>query len=252
MRHLVVLLLGLLVLAGCATTLPVPPAAPGVPQAAWARVLARHVDDRGQVDFAGLATDDADLRAWVAAIAAPRSFATPADQLAFHINAYNGLAMYVVLAQGIPERLSLAGRLHFFKLTRVVVGGAPTSLYDYENDVIRKLGEPRIHFALNCMAVSCPRLPRKPFTATGLDAELDAAAREFFNDPRHVAVEPAARSALVSAILDFFPEDFLAVSPSLLAYINRYRQPPIPDDFAVRFLPYDWRINRQGRIGTGG
>lgn len=250
MRLIFVLMLAL---TGCTTTLPVPLAATGDPDAAWARVLAQRVDAAGRVDFAGLAADPADLRSWVAAIArtapnnAPAAFPSPADVLAFHINAYNGLAMYAVLAAGIPERLSLADRVRFFKLTRVVIGAVPISLYDYENDIIRPLGEPRVHFALNCMVVSCPRLPRRPFTAAGLDAELEAATREFFDDPRHVMLDAAARRVRVSAILDFYPADFLAKAPSLLAYANRYRTMPVPEDFTFGFLDYDWTINRQGR-----
>ncbi len=251
MIRLVLLLL--FALAGCATTLPVPSAEPGDPAAAWARVLQRHVDANGRVDFAGLAAADTDLRSWIASIArrapnnAPNAFATSAEVLAFHINAYNGLAMYAVIAAGIPERLSLADRVRFFKLTRVVIGGMSISLYDYENDVIRPLGESRIHFALNCMAASCPRLPRTPFTAAGIEAELESAAREFFNDPRHVAMDEASNSVRVSAILDFFPEDFLAQAPSLRAYVNRYRTIPVPDSASFGFLDYDWTINRQGR-----
>ncbi len=242
-----------LALAGCATTLPIPAAPPGDPEAAWRRVLSRHVDDQGRVDFAGLARDDADLRRWVAQIAAeapnnaPARFASPAAVLAFHVNAYNGLAVNAVLAAGIPGRLDLADRVRFFKLTRMVVGSTAISLYDYENDVIRPLGDARVHVALNCMAASCPRLPRQPFAAADLDAALEAAAREFFNYPRHVAVQPSSRRVEVSAILDFYAEDFLAVAPSLLAYVNRYRTVPIPDDFTLGFLPYDWTINRQGR-----
>jgi hypothetical protein len=244
----------LMVLGGCATTLPVPAAPPGAAQAAWARVLDRHVNDRGEVDFAALAAEGADLHLVVADIAAhaptnaPAAFASRDAALAFHINAYNALAMYVVLATEPPGRLGLLDRLRFFKLTRVVVGGTPISLYDYENDVIRPLGEPLVHVALNCMAVSCPRLPRRPFTPAALPAELETAAREFFNDPRHVRPDPAARRVHLSAILDFYPEDFLAAAPSLIAFANRYRADPIPADHAVAFLPYDWTINRQGRL----
>ena len=48
------------------------------------------------------------------------------------------------------------------------VGGKTISLYKLENDVIRPLGEERVHFALNCMVVSCPRLPRAAFSAAAL------------------------------------------------------------------------------------
>ena len=44
-----------LLLAGCATLQPPPPAMTGDPEAAWAAVLRQRVDERGRVDFAGLA-----------------------------------------------------------------------------------------------------------------------------------------------------------------------------------------------------
>ena len=52
-----------------------------------------------------------------------------------------------------------------------------------------------------------------------------------------------AREVRVSAILDWYEEDFLAVAPSLVAYLNRYRDEPIPEDWDVAFLDYDWSLN---------
>src|SRR5918993_756716 len=96
------------------------------------------------------------------------------------------------------------------------------------------------------LAAGCPRLPREPFTAAGLDAELDREAREFFAEPRNLVVEPERQAFRVSEILSFFTGDFLAVAPSLPAYINRYRDgPPIPDGYKAEFIDYDWRINNQ-------
>ena len=46
------------------------------------------------------------------------------------------------------------------------------SLYTFENEVIRPLGEPRVHFALNCLVRGCPRLPPTPFVAERLDAGM--------------------------------------------------------------------------------
>ena len=53
------------------------------------------------------------------------------------------------------------------------------------------------------------------------------------------------RVVWISEIFDFFTEDFLAQSPSLLVYINRYRDAPVPEDYEVRFIDYDWNVNRQ-------
>jgi hypothetical protein len=247
---------GMLVAAACTTTtVPAPsieiPAA--APVDAWARVLDRFVDDRGRVDFHGLARDRVDLDryvAWIYAVApsnAPGLFPSPAHVLAYHLNAYNALAMYNVLEDGIPPTLAGLKKLDFFVLRRLRVGGAPLSLYTYENEVIRQLGDARVHFALNCMVVGCPRLPRAPFRAETLDAALESEARLFFSEPRNLQVDAPQRIVRMSEILSFYTEDFLAAAPSLIAYVNRYRAVPTPADYRVEFIPYDWTINRQPR-----
>jgi hypothetical protein len=239
-------------LAGCAQLVPAPEGAATTDrveaEAAWARVLERHVDERGRVDFAALERDGADLDrfvSWVYAVGPnnrPELFPTRTDVLAYHINAYNALAMYNVLAAGRPRSLSEYGLFRFFYLRRVMVGAAPISLYAYENDVIRPLGEERVHFALNCMASSCPRLPRMPFRAATLEAVLADEARRFFAEPRNLALDAARGIVRLPAILDWYREDFLAKAPSLTAYVNRHRAAPIPEHYAVEFHPYDWTV----------
>ena len=247
-------MVAILIAAGGCTNLP-PPRELSVttdyPIAAWASVLERFVDVRGQVDFGRLAHDRADLDRYVAWIYAngpqhqPSRFATPSAVLAYHLNAYNALAMYQVLAAGIPKSLEGVSKIRFFLLTHVRIDGEPWSLYSYENDVIRALGEPRVHFALNCMAVSCPRLPRAPFDGARLETQLETAAKEFFNEARNVHLDHESRTVYLSAILDFYPQDFLAVAPSLIAYVNRYREDPIPAQYRLAYVPYSWTVNRQ-------
>lgn len=244
-------------LAGCAAvprplTPPLaqdPPASP--PYEAWARVIEQHVDAQGRVNFAAIAANRRDLDIFVSYVydvgpaTHPHHFPTPGHVLAYHINAYNALAMHKVIEAGIPATLAGLRKVSFFAFGKVTVGGIPITLYSYENKVIRPLGDPRIHVALNCMAVSCPRLPREPFRAETLDQQLDREARRFFNEARNVEVDPAAKLVRLSEILDFYPDDFLLKSPSLIAYVNQYREAKIPEDYAVRFFSYDWTINRQ-------
>ncbi len=228
-----------------------PPATAEQATRAWAGVLNRYVNDAGYVDFRGLAAHPSELQGfvdWIAEVdpeSHPELFPNKDARLAYHLNAYNALAMHQVLVFDIPKKLSLLRRLSFFRLTPVRVGGKPISLEDYENTVIRKLGDPRVHAALNCMSESCPRLPRVPFAPGTLQAQLDHAARAFFSDPRNVRVDAAKRSVTLSEILKFFPEDFTAVAPSLIAYVNRFRQQAIPENYQVRFTPYDWTIIQQ-------
>lgn len=217
----------------------------------WTRVLERFVDDKGRIDFAGLAADRAAIDKVVAFVSAlspsstPDRFPTREARLSYYINAYNALAMHGVLASGSLERFSLIGRIRFFVLRRVTVGSRRLSLYGLENDVIRPLGEERIHFALNCMVVGCPRLPREAFRTATLDRQLERAAREFVNEARNVRVDTAAKTVWLSAIFDFYTGDFLAKAPTLIDYVNRYRSDPVPQGYQVRFLDYDWTINRQ-------
>jgi hypothetical protein len=220
---------------------------------AWEAVLRQRVDAQGRVDFAGIAAAPGPLEAIVATIGTTRSEGTTqAELLAWRINAYNALAMLGIVRRGIPESLGLVGRYAFFVNTTVRVAGRDTSLKSFEDDVIRPMGEERIHFALNCMVRGCPRLPREAFRAARLEAQLAAAAREFCESGYHVRPDPARQAVFVSQIFQFFREDFVpAKAPTILAYVNRWRRQPVPEAWTLRFFEYDWSINRQPGPGGG-
>ena len=130
---------------------------------------------------------------------------------------------------------------------KVCVDGDETNLYDYENKVIRKLGEPRIHFALNCMVKDCPRLPQEPFDAEKLEEQLEQATLEFFGKDKHFYRKADRQEIWVSEILDFYTKDFASSGKAqdLVPYINRYVADNIPTDWRVKFIDYDWSINQQ-------
>ncbi len=242
----------LLVASACAINVATPkttPEAAAAPEKAWGNVLARFVDEKGRIDFAGCARDPADLEAAVANVArvspasAASSFPTREAVLAYYLNAYNALAMYNVEQAGIPPELNSI-KVKFFYRTKFEIGGRRLSLYELENKVVRPMGDPRVHFALNCMVRGCPRLPREPFHADRLDAELEAVAQYFFNEERNVKLEPEKTVVRLSQILQFYTEDFLKQAPSLVAYANRYRQEKIATAWKVEFIPYDWTLNK--------
>ena len=246
-----------LVLSACTTVAP-PPAAP-VASAddalrAWATVLTRFVDERGEVDFAALARDRGDLNRYVRYVAEtpPESLPDGPARLAHFINAYNALSMFNVVDSGIPQTHAGWNKVGFFVLRQFTVGDRAMSLRGFENDVIRPYararGDPRIHFALNCSAVACPVLPRTPFSSEGLDAELERETRAFFARPINFRIDAAMRTVWLSEILDFYPEDFVPVpAASLLVYANRYAPQAAALDFMVRFTPYDWTVANSGR-----
>ena len=224
-------------------------------RAGFARVLQRHVNDQGEVDFSALSDDASNtglsaLENYVNAIAAtPLDAApTPDARLAHMINAYNALSMYNVIASGIPASHDGFAKLRFFVLRKFVIGGTAMSLYDFENSLIRKLDEPRVHFALNCSAVSCPLLPRDVFTAEGLNDELERETRRFFARPQNLRVDDAKQTVFFNEILKFYTEDFVpGHAHTLIAYAQRYTSGVIGDGYAIAFAPYDWTIANSRR-----
>lgn len=245
----------ILLLSACSTLVKVPEVpmteANTSADEAWKFVLSQFVDTQGRVDFKRLSKNPQKLLVFVNYIAKespksnPDKFPTKQAQLAYYLNSYNALSMYNILDAGIPDSLAGLKKVKFFYFKKFVIGGETMSLYAYENDVIRALGDERVHVALNCMSAGCPRLPQYPFPSTLLDAELEKQAKLFFNEPRNVQVDEANRVVRVSEILNFFTDDFLKKSSSLIGYVNRYHKNKIPEDFSVEFIPYDWTVNAQ-------
>lgn len=240
-----------LFLSACSTTVKMPSASPNIkksPMEAWTEVLKKYVNDKGEVNFEGLRDNRADLDHYVAYVSSydPSSLDIK-TKIAHHVNAYNALSMYAILAADIPESLSGFKKVKFFYFTKMTIGGQVMSLYTYENEIIRKLGDERIHFALNCMSVGCPRLPQKPFTGAKLDQEFEAEALEFFAEERNYRIDHANKTVYLSEILDFFPEDFKARSGTLIKYANIYAKEKTPEDYKVKFTPYDWTVNNSNR-----
>ena len=243
----------LLLSAACAVRIPPPRTVKQEilpPEKAWANHLARFVDEEGRMDFRGMAKSPSDLEtylAWAATVSpasAPQSFPTPESKLAYCINTYNAIAMYDVLKSNFPPDLDKL-KVTFFYKNRFEIGGRYISLYETENKVIRPMGDPRVHVALNCMARGCPRLPREPFEPQKLDAQLDRQAKQFYNEKRNVDPRPDVQTVRLSQILQFYTEDFTRKAPSLIAYVNQYREEKIPSGWKVEFIPYDWTLNTQ-------
>ena len=221
---------------------------------AWADTLERFVDSEGRVDFVALSKDTSKLDEFVEAVGQvspennPELFTSSQEILAYHINAYNALAMRGVIDRDIPKNFnSLFKRASFFKFRGVTIGQKRTNLYDYENKVIRPLGEPRVHFVLNCMVIDCPRLPNMVLTADTLEEDLQAATVEFFNNQKYIKVDDTEQKAWLSRLMKFYTKDYVPSGDkqALIAYVNQYREQIIPQTYKVKFLDYDWTINQQ-------
>ncbi len=110
------------------------------------------------------------------------------------------------------------------------------------------MGEPRIHFAVNCAARSCPALATEAYAPEGLDAQLDAAVQRFVDNPRQFRLELAPRPTLwVNKVLDWYGGDFggpAGVKRFFFRYLLAYSAAEVlRPDVRIEYFDYDWTLN---------
>ncbi len=218
----------------------------------YARILRAHVS-RGVRDGVRLATvdypavaRDADWPRLLTVLARfdPSRLSGRKERLAFFINAYNILAIKVVLDHWPVDSIRDAGGLltPVWKMQAGTIGGRAYSLDAIEHGVLRPMGEPRMHFAIVCASISCPDLRGEPYTAAALDGQLDDQVKRFLASPAKGLCRSVG-GVRVSRIFDWFEDDF-EVAGGVPAFIRRYR-PDIGRGMpVVGYLTYNWRLNR--------
>ncbi len=210
-------------------------------------VLLRNVRN-GFVDYDGIRADPAFGR-YLAdlASAAEGDLDKPGVRLAFLINAYNALAIQGILDGYSPS--SWFGRNSYFKGRKYGLLGGKTTLEQLEHDLLLPLDDPRVHFAIVCGSLSCPRLASQAYDPATLDTRLDEAARAFVNDPTRNRFDVQRRIAFLSKIFDWYGADFAQAAGSTQKFLARYVSDPAAaallaeDGFDVRFVDYDWDLN---------
>ena len=211
------------------------------------RLLSKYVTKSG-VKYAawkGNAADVAALEQVTDGVAKDTVPGSKNEKLAFYINAYNANILAEVLKLYPIESVTKVGGLpfSFFTSKRITIAGEKMSFNHLEKDVVRPLGEPRVHFALNCASASCPPLRDKAYAGGKLDADLDAMTAPFVNtNPKGIQVSDGGKVANVSKIFDWYKEDFQKAG-STVGFINKYRKEPLDKDAKISFQEYDWSLN---------
>ena len=212
------------------------------------RILQETVTD-GVVDYAKLAQPQfyTDLQTYISQLAgAPFSSMTREEQIATAINAYNANCLNGVLKEGKIK--SVKEVWFFFKNTKFQLGSKEMNLDSLEQDVLRKMNEPRIHFAIVRATKSGPKLASRAYQGGTLEADLEAAARRFLQDPTKNRLDAEKKTLFLSPVLKWFKKDFTTQAPSVRAYVLPYLSET--DQFLVKghpikvkFLEYDWGLN---------
>jgi hypothetical protein len=246
------------------TTKPEPePDASGVDHGLWDYLLKAYVEN-GLIDYDGMARDHL-FRTYLKQLggAQPEKLETDDARLALLCNAYNAFVINGVIVHEIRDSVNnyIQDDTGFFDIPEHIFANQTVSLNTIEHEMIRgEFDEPRIHVALVCAAVSCPSLRAEAFEGERLDAQLEDQARQFANNPKHVAYDGDANTVRLSRILSWYGEDWDNHGGYLAWLAERVTDPTLKeallkaDEGEVEevFNEYDWTLNTQNELKPGG
>jgi hypothetical protein len=229
----------------------------------WQDLLAKYYDPAKGMNYKGLKEHDKaaldQLRRTMAAVDV-NSLSRP-DQLAYWINLYNISTVGVVVDHyPVASIRDLSTdpliRLNVFKKPSVKTKAGAIALNDVENDKIRTaFKDPRIHFAINCAAKSCPPIRTEPYVGSRINEQLDDQARRFLNGPHGARLEKdgSGIDLHVTKILDWFKDDFEKWGGGRVAFVRKFlpadKQKQLDTvkgakgDVDLDFDDYDWALN---------
>ena len=227
----------------------------------WNRILSTYYDPAKGLDYKALKAKDAaalqNLKAQLGRVH-PATL-NPKQRLAYWINVYNVNTVATIVEKYPVKSIRDIStdpiiRLNVFKKERVpVFGGKLISLDEVENKNIREaFRDPRIHFAINCAAKSCPPIRTEAYVGAKLDAQLDDQAKRFLTGPLGARFKQSEGELTIATtkIMDWFGDDFDNWAGGKTAFIRKY----VPADkqalidragrkIDVEYDDYDWALN---------
>ncbi|MCB4807654.1 DUF547 domain-containing protein [Tamlana sp. 62-3] len=211
---------------------------------AWDTLLQKHVTLAGNVNYDGFKTDKKLLNNYIKslqAIYATNEFSnfSKNQKLAFWINAYNAFTIDLILRNYPVKSIKDIKNPWDERLWKL--GEKWYNLNDIEHNILRKMDEPRIHFAIVCASISCPKLQNQAFNASNLGSQLTSATKQFLTDISKNQI--SANTLKLSKIFKWFSKDFKTNDSDLIDFLNKYSQVKIAPNASKSYLDYNWNLN---------
>jgi len=177
--------------------------------AQWQKLLTKHVRPNGGVDYLGFEVDYAELEAFVGGHATlDLKGRSDGAKKAVLINLYNATMIYNLLRYARAERIEVKSpkfldiEVNTIRVPsgniwngsyKVKLKGLDINLDNIEHDLLRGQGDqqwgelrvkaldPRVHTAVNCAAMSCPRVRETAYQEATVDKMLDENMREWLS-----------------------------------------------------------------------
>ena len=206
----------------------------------WDDLLKKYVSENGNVDYKEFKKDQVALESYLELLSKnlPEKSWTKNATLAYWINAYNAFTVKLIL-DNYPIK-SIKKINSPWDAVFINLGNKKYSLGEIEHKILRKMNEPRIHFAINCASYSCPNLLNEAYTEKNLNNQLEAAAKSFINDKSKNNI--TANTIEISSIFDWFTGDFKKKG-TLIDFLNKYSSVKINAKAKIRYKEYNWNLN---------
>ena len=209
----------------------------------WNALTKKYVSATGKVNYKGMKSELPKIKSYLRQLetAFPKKDWSKNEKLAYWINLYNASTVHLIASNYPTTSITkLSGGKPWDK--KFVKSGTKTySLNDIENTIVRpQFKDPRIHAALNCAAVSCPKLLNGAYLPNKLNAQLDKQTRAWINDASKNKLN--GNKAQVSQIFDWYKADF---KDGVVAFLNKYIMTSVAlePNAKITYLEYDWALN---------
>ena len=236
-------------------------------------------EDGSAVDYAGIAKSRLFEQLKLLSVELQRAdidIMNENEKIAFFINIYNALVIHAHVERGVPS--STYARYKFFSSMSYNIGGYVWTLNEIENGILRSNRasmatlymkplsssdpkikiilpqvEPRIHFALNCGAKSCP--PIKTFAGSEVMDQLDVATGAFLENDDALWISEDRTEVRLTQLFQWYQVDFGASMKEVLAWILAHvtleeKKTALGElisknQYKVSYTPYDWGHNNK-------
>ncbi len=221
-------------------------------------LLKKYVDENGMVNYKAWHASTADrtaLKGYLERLCQADATVPAAREvkLAFWINAYNALTLEGILrvypTTSIRNHTAKLVGYNIWKNLHLQVGNQQVTLDHIEHKILRPMGEPRIHFAIVCASIGCPRLLNEAYVSDRLADQLKSNSVDFFSRPQNLKVDGQGNLKL-SQIIKWYSNDFGRSSQqqmkALTPYLPQSAQAVIAGGrYSIKYLDYDWNLNAQ-------
>lgn len=230
-----------------------------IDHSSYDQLLKKYVDDDGMVDYKAWQQNSGDrlsLQRYLEHLGKADS-KQPAKReaiLAYWINAYNATTIEGILqvypTTSIRNHTAKLIGYNIWKNLYLRTGGWRINLDSIEHKVLRKMNEPRIHFAIVCASIGCPRLLNEAYIAEKLEQQLATNTIDFFSRAQNLQVDPKSRTLKLSSIMNWFGEDFGKPETAMMISVKDYLPSAAAEivengNFRLSYLKYDWSLNEQ-------